>query len=284
MTHAAARPRIDRSFTRPPAAGLRNPTLLLFAGAIGLLAAATAAAMAGRGPLLLAGVVNTMCLYALYTVTHEAVHRTAHANPRINDWLGRIAAALEGMTFPMFRIIHLQHHAFTNDPERDPDYVIGRKPRWLLPLWTLIRLTHDNTFMLRRHLWAQRGPKLVEHVFTVALQMTIIVTLALTGHGYEVLMLWLLPMVIAGATLDLTVAWLVHYPHESQHPLENTRMFRGAFWQLLTFGQNYHLVHHLWTRIPWFRYAAAAELAAQARAAHDATRTRAAAVDAPRSS
>jgi beta-carotene hydroxylase len=29
----------------------------------------------------------------------------------------------------MFRIIHLQHHAFTNDSARDPDYVIGRKPR-----------------------------------------------------------------------------------------------------------------------------------------------------------
>jgi fatty acid desaturase len=33
-------------------------------------------------------------------------------------------------------------------------------------------------------------------------------------------------------------------------------------------NQNYHLVHHLWPRIPWFRYGQAAAAAEQALQAH----------------
>jgi beta-carotene hydroxylase len=267
----ATLPRIDRSLIRQPDPGLGNPTLLLFLAGIIISSASTVAGMAGQVPLIVSGIINGVCLYAFYTVTHEAVHRTAHPNPAVNEWFGRIAAALEGMTFPIFRIIHLQHHAFTNHPDRDPDYVIGRKPRWLLPVWTLIRLTHDNAFMVQQRLWSRRRADLLEHVFTVGLQVATVTALTVMGYGKAVLILWLVPAAMAGAALDLAVAWAVHYPHESQHPLENTRMFRGLVWQILTFSQNYHLVHHLWTTIPWFRYRAAADLAAKALAEHRLT-------------
>ncbi|MET0707582.1 MAG: fatty acid desaturase [Tardiphaga sp.] len=194
--------------------------------------------------------------------------RHAHSDRRINAWMGRIAAAIEGLSFPLFRIIHLQHHAFTNDAERDPDFVIGRQPRWLLPLWTVVRLLHDNHFMLRRKLWDGRRRQLLEHLATVALQIAVI-AVCIVCDRVEVLMWgWLGPALVSGALLELSGAWAVHYPHTSTHPLESTRMFHGRLLQVLMLNQNYHLVHHLWPRSPWFRYGRAVEAAEQAVAEH----------------
>lgn len=245
---------IDHSLMQIPNSTFGNPTLLLFFALISLFSASIIAYLLGHLPLKASAAINLLCLYALYTVNHEAVHRLVHPNRTVNNWIGRIAAALEGTTFPMFRILHPQHHAFTNHPEHDPDYVIGKKPRWLLPLWTLVRLTHDNSFMISRRLWSNKHPQLIEHLVTVGLQLSVAIGAAVMGHLQDVLLLWVIPLLIAGALIELTVAWAVHFPHESQHPLENTGIFKGRLLQILMLNQNYHLVHHLWPSIPWFRY------------------------------
>ena len=36
--------------------------------------------------------------------------------------------------------------------------------------------------------------------------------------------------------------------------LELTRARMTQIANLLLLGQNYHLIHHLWTTIPWYRY------------------------------
>lgn len=264
--------RIEPGLLHPPVGFLRNPTVWLFVIDVTVFVASTTLYLAGAIPRAAAAAIALLCLYCFYTVTHDAVHGTAHSDRRINVWMGRISAAAQGLTFPLFRIIHLQHHAFTNDPVRDPDFVIGRQPRWLLPLWTVVRLLHDNQFMLRRKLWAGRRRQLQEHVATVAIQIGLVAAGILAAGVEFVLWAWIGPVVVAGAVLELTVAWAVHYPHVSQHPLENTRMFRGRIWQVLMLNQNYHLVHHLWPRIPWFRCSKAAAAADAAVAEHAAKR------------
>lgn len=259
---------VDPALFRPPKTILRNPTIWLFACCVCAFAGSTTLYLwewISRGT---AALLATVCLYCLYTVSHEAVHGNAHSNRRLNMWLGRISSAIEGMTFPLFRVIHLQHHAFTNDPIRDPDFVIGRKPRWLLPIWTMVRLTHDNGFMVRSGLWSGRRQQLREHLLTVLIQCTAIAA-GVAGAGLEfVLWAWIGPVLVSGALLELTVAWAVHFPHVSRHPLEHTRNFRGPLLQALTLNQSYHLVHHLWPRIPWFRYTRAADTADRAVAEH----------------
>src|SRR5262245_11058888 len=174
-----------------PEAFLRNPTFVLFASDVAMFAVSTALLWAGAISREAAAVVSFVCLYSLYTVSHEAAHGNAHTNRYVNGWMGRIAAALEGLTFPLFRTIHLQHHAFTNDPARDPDYVIGKRPPWLLPLWTLVRLTHDNQFLLSRKLWADRKLQLWEHLATVAVQLAVVGASIAAGRFELVLWGWL---------------------------------------------------------------------------------------------
>jgi beta-carotene hydroxylase len=123
--------------------------------------------------------------------------------------------------------------------------------------------------MFQRGLWSRKPALLAEHAITVAIQVGVVAGLGMAGYLREALVLWVLPVAVSGAVLELTVAWLVHYPHESQHPLENTRMFPGRILQVLTLNQNYHLVHHLWMSIPWFRYPRASGLAEQSLRQHE---------------
>jgi beta-carotene hydroxylase len=267
MNRSLAR-QIDPALNRPADGLLRNPTFVLFAVDLCVFAGSSALYLGGVLPAPVATAIAVICLYCFYTVSHEAVHGNAHPDLRINVWMGRIAAAIEGMSFPLFRIIHLQHHAFTNDPVRDPDFVIGRQPRWLLPVWTAVRLTHDNSFMFSRGLWDGRRRQLLEHLATLTVQAAVVAGAAVAGYFQIVLWGWLAPVAIAGALLELSVAWAVHYPHVSQHPLENTRNFSGRLLGVLMLNQNYHLVHHLWPRITWFRYPRAAAAANAAVAEH----------------
>jgi len=71
--------------------------------------------------------------------TQFATHAFREASERaVNEWIGRIAGALLTTTLLLFRAVHYEHHSHTNDPRRDPDFVVAPKPRWLLPLWCVV--------------------------------------------------------------------------------------------------------------------------------------------------
>ena len=234
------------------ASGSINPTLLLFGLSVPGFYLSSWLAIRGELSMSQAAIINTVMIYAMYTVMHDAAHHIAHRSKWLNNLMGRICAFHEGITFPLFRLSHMQHHRYTNHPEKDPDYVIGRKPRWLFPVWVMVRLLHDNTYMIKHKLW--RRPALIEHIITVGLQATGILVLAEIVGWSAILWLWIVPMVVAGALVEILVAWLVHYPHESMSRFENTRLFKSRLLQVLMLNHNLHLVHHVWPWVPWYQY------------------------------
>ncbi|MYK30694.1 MAG: fatty acid desaturase, partial [Boseongicola sp. SB0670_bin_30] len=80
----------------------------------------------------------------LFTLQHEATHKTPFATPWLNEWAGRLAGVPILQPFEWFRYFHLSHHKHTNDPARDPELIAGAKPEtWAsyvmhvsgLPFW-----------------------------------------------------------------------------------------------------------------------------------------------------
>lgn len=233
-----------------------NPTFWLFLATVATLYASFVMFYLEAISLPLAALINAIALYSMYSVTHDAIHAIASANVRLNGLMGRVCAFHEGMTYPIFKISHMMHHRYTNDPRMDPDWVIGRKPRALLPLWVAVRLLHDNSYMISRKLWRGKQRHLAEHLITIALQVAYFAVLASVFGIANTVVLWVIPLAIAGAAVELLVAWLVHYPQESQHRLEHTRLFKSKILQVLMFNHNLHVVHHLWPHTPWFDYPA----------------------------
>ena len=61
------------------------------------------------------------------------------------------------------------------------------------------------------------------------------------------------PAAIAVLFLAFAFDFLPHYPYDSTGRYFDTRI-SGRALNAVLLGQNYHLVHHLWTTIPWYRY------------------------------
>lgn len=243
-----------RHLAGAPAHSLTNPTLWLWTAVhcvFGLTAAAFHFGALGAVPAVL---VQTAVLYAAYTVTHESAHGLAHPVHACNEWMGRSSAFLQGITLPLYRLVHMQHHAHTNDPERDPDFVVARRPQWLLPVWLAIRCLHDEGWLARRDGWRNRSAARREHVLTRTLQLALPALLLASGHGELLAVCWLVPMAAAALLVNFVVAWAVHTRDANVGPLAASRNYVGVVGRCLSLNQCLHLVHHLWVGIPWFRY------------------------------
>jgi beta-carotene hydroxylase len=134
-----------------------NPTVWLFVFAYGLLALGTVGYLAGALPAAVAVPLNALAIYGCFTVMHEGVHRVAHRDARWNDALARLSALPLAFTFPMFRAVHNEHHAHTNDRARDPDFIVARAPRWLAPLWFVGVIVEYRLHFYGRRLWRSQA-------------------------------------------------------------------------------------------------------------------------------
>lgn len=63
--------------------------------------------------------------HQLAGAVHEAVHHTLFRNRKLNEIVGDWLCAFPLLTSVyQFRLYHLAHHQFVNDPERDPDFAL----------------------------------------------------------------------------------------------------------------------------------------------------------------
>jgi beta-carotene hydroxylase len=232
---------------------LRNPTLWLFAGCVGLVAVTTGGYLTGRLPAVWAILLDTLAAYLLFTVLHDATHGTAHPDHRGNVVLGRICGAVLTLGWPLFHAVHHAHHAHTNDHTRDPDLFVSRAPRLLLPLWCVGVVVEYRVKFFGQRLWRSRG-ELVEAVVTDLGAVALIGVAAASGWLWPLAVLWGIPVVLAVLLLAFAFDFVPHYPYDSEARYQNTRVMPGRVMNLLLLGQNYHLVHHLWATIPWYRY------------------------------
>lgn len=237
------------------------PTLLLLVAVFALFAASVAlyfAAMIGLGTAI---TLNAIAAYLSFTVAHDASHNAVSTIRPLNDWSGRIATILLSPVpfFRMFRYIHMQHHRFANE-EKDPDLYCGSGSKWLLPFkWATLDL-HYFVCYLKPELFRSR-PKTERREFYWACLWAVgsASLFVLAGYGMEYLLLFIVPTRIAVIILAFAFDFLPHYPHTtkgSESPYQATANRVGFEWLLtpILLSQNYHLVHHLYPTLPFYRY------------------------------
>lgn len=238
------------------------PTVILLLGAYALYGCSVFAYVQGAMPLLWAIVLNTVAAYLSFTPAHEASHNTVSTHRRLNEWVGRLSTALQSPVpfFRTFRYIHMQHHRFTNDRDRDPDIYVGTGPAWLLPLkWATLDLSYFF-YYFRPSVFRTRPLSERRELFLALMfGMVIFALVALAGWVEYYLLLFFLPTRITVVILALTFDFLPHYPHQmlaTDDPYQSTKNRTGMKWLLtpLLLYQNYHLVHHLYPTVPFYRY------------------------------
>ena len=103
-------------------------------------------------PVMAAGMVLIGALqHRLAGLGHEASHYTLFRNKWLNDFVGDALCMFPVLgTTHFYRVFHLAHHQFTNDPERDPDLVSlgGSKmvDRFPMGRWEFVKSIYLRVF------------------------------------------------------------------------------------------------------------------------------------------
>jgi beta-carotene hydroxylase len=236
------------------------PTLLLLAGVYSGLAASIYFALTGLLPMWLAAVVNTIILYGTYTVVHEGVHdNIVHKKSRLK-WINLSAAFLAAI--PLWILIyphrasHRIHHTKCNT-DADPDIYargsFGVVTFWRIPLAILGQFNPVEQYRQCRDFNLSRAQRIFS-LATFVLYAAIVLGIIAFGYGFELLVLWFIPFFIGYALMLVFFTWVPHHPHTITGRYHDTRcsLWRGG--NLLTQGQNYHLIHHMMPWVPWYRY------------------------------
>lgn len=244
------------------------PTVILGLLLAAAYVAAVALALTGILPLWFAVPLVAIVTYQSYTVLHESVHGSIAGNDKSLRWLnkamGYVAAWITMIPLTAHRYEHMAHHRYANDQERDPDFHIGSmRDSLLAPVRAALQAWVSQFVYYAKNRWADAPPR-QNAILCLEVAAAILPRLAVVaaGHWVEGLALFVVAWMIGAIILAYLFAYVVHRPHDQVGryldtatilPPQSSLLATGLNW--LWMFQNYHSIHHLFPRVPFYRYA-----------------------------
>lgn len=237
---------------------LALPTAVLFLITMGGIASTWYLALNDVIPLWVGAIANGLITYLLFSVIHDASHKSLSNIPWINETIGAIGLFFLFPYAPMvlLRWVHNKHHSHTNGA-KDPDRFEHESPWWQIPLrWTLFDAAYIWYFIKNgQNVRKKHGTELILFYSFLGL---LFVAAVYFGFGWQLFMLWFVPSRITLFILAVVFVILPHHPalvEQEEDPYMATTMRFGWEWLLnpLLVYQNYHLIHHLYPEIPFYR-------------------------------
>src|SRR5882672_200851 len=218
--------------------------------------------------------------HALFVIAHDATHYLLFQNRKINDFVGRACAMLQGLSMCTYRVIHRLHHNNLYG-ELDPDtalhggyprgkaylvkkllkdlsgftawktyaYFLGGAPALNTTTHVALRPLDDTSGKLRREARSDRNLVIGFHLVLLAL-------FAWSGYLMQYLVLWILPLVsVVQAILRLRAIAEHGATTDFSSPLTAARTNVASAWlEWLIFPHhvNYHIEHHLYASVPHY--------------------------------
>lgn len=204
--------------------------------------------------------------YLSYTVLHESVHGSIAGNNESLRWLnkalGYLAAWITMIPLTAHRHEHIAHHRHANDEVHDPDFHIGRMGDSLLaPVRAGLKAWVRQLDYYARNRWS-RAPvnERVQLGLEVAAALAPRLAVVAAGYWVEGIALFCVAWLIGAIVLLYLFAYIVHRPHEEVGRYIDTSTVLlppslNALLSWLWMYQNYHSIHHLFPRVPFYKYA-----------------------------
>jgi beta-carotene hydroxylase len=211
----------------------------------------------GVMPLWLGFVIATVCCTLAYLPSHEAQHSIISTEGSKLRWLNELVGhvSLIPLVFPyrIAWITHRQHHAHANDPELDPDYPV-HADTWYRSVWNSFRTRQGGNeayaACLRRSNDPTVGRAAAEGAVLNLFYYAVLTGMAWSGHALEAAFLWWLPRHIGFSYILVFLSWAPHFPFTGTGRYTDTRAWKSPIGTVLSLGMEYHVVHHLFPKIP----------------------------------
>ena len=207
--------------------------------------------------------VQGVLIVFLFTLEHEATHRTPFANQRLNEEVGRVAGFFLLLPFEWFRYFHLAHHRWTNIEGKDPELDGGKLetmrawvihvsglPYWWAEIRLILRLLigrAEDEFIP-----ASARKKVIWDAWGLALGWLFIAVNPILWP--LVLWVWLIPVLIGQPFLRLYLLAEHGDCPRVANMFANTRTtFTNRLVRFLAWNMPYHVEHHVWPAVPFHR-------------------------------
>jgi beta-carotene hydroxylase len=208
-------------------------------------------------PLVLNGIIDLwvgfliaiLCACFAYLPSHEAQHGNySRGNPKLrwlDGFVGHITLITLIYPYHLLRVTHMKHHAYTNDPEKDPDYLNAHTSSVLKVIKNVL---DGSTVDFGKYLEVFSTDKAFVNSFKKAIPIALLYRFALLVlviiFPLETLLLWWLPAKIGTV---YTTVFFSYYPHlgTSTGRYQNTRFWSHWMPRYLNHSMQLHFIHHL---------------------------------------
>ena len=213
----------------------------------------------GDFSLLWMMLLSTYTFFIFILTIHEGCHLVLSRNPRVNDILATVLTFIPLPHLPVsaFRHQHLTHHRDTCG-EEDPDDYLYAGPGWLRVLKIF---THDwywAYWCVVNRRTTSNGSMWI-NLFGILTSFLVMVVGLSSDYWYEFLVIYAIPQRLGIAVAIYMFAYVQHPPEKcsvkERSPFKTTAILRGfdAPFAKIYFGQNRHLMHHLYPNMPIYR-------------------------------
>jgi len=209
-------------------------------------------------PLWAGFLIATICVSLSYLPSHEAQHSIIAAEGTklrwLNELVGHVSIIPLVLPYRLAWITHRMHHAHANDPELDPDHY-NQADSWWQSIWNGIKSRQPGAPNAYQAIAQQSDEPHIQRAVLEAILLrtghfVVLAALAWTGYAIEAALLWWLPRHIGTSYIQLFLSWAPHHPMQEKGRYRDTRAWRSPVGTILSVGMEYHIVHHLYPKIP----------------------------------
>jgi fatty acid desaturase len=230
-----------------------------------ILAIATWALIRFDNPLIWVpiAVIQGFTIFNFTVLLHEVVHHTvfARSRPRAERFLGLLYATPSGISASQFTRWHLDHHAELGSDEDDPKRAhLSPKvnKRWykllyctpaLFPIYFRAARRESATYpeAFQRQIAWERKLSLATHLSAIAL-------IWFFFGFYAALRASIIPVFFVFPVAFTLNRLGQHYDIDPTDPAKWGTLMKGSwFWDFAYLNSNYHLEHHYFPGVPFYR-------------------------------
>jgi fatty acid desaturase len=201
----------------------------------------------------------------LFMAVHETAHKTAFASRELNLIVGNFSSFLILLPYEYYCLFHWDHHRYTQDPEKDPELIVGPKPAsdaQLAIAYTGLRQIGGRMLLMLRHAltgqvtvpWIPENKRRLvatEARFYVA-GYAVLFAGSLALRTPILLWIWIVPLLFG----QLILRPYLYAEHtgcdQTRSAFMSTRTtYTGMIMKWFAWNMPYHVEHHAYPSVPF---------------------------------
>jgi fatty acid desaturase len=213
-------------------------------------------------PLIL---VQAYLVAFLFMPMHETAHKTAFRSRALNLVVGHLSAFVIAHRYEYYCLFHWDHHRYTQDPDKDPELIVGPKPssdtQLAIAYSGLLQIVGREWLMLHHALtgkvllpWIPESKRdiVVREARLYVAGYVALLFASLTLHTAVLLWVWVVPLLV-GQLILRPYLYAEHTGCErTRSAFHNTRTtYTGMVMKWFAWNMPYHVEHHAYPSIPF---------------------------------